>query len=266
MSERLVDEIRGRLRGERRLTADTRLDLDFADGVLTIEAEVDSVAVKRRLLVLGASHPAVVGIVDRLRVKPARAMGDGDVRDHVRRALVEELTFAELAIDGAGSPVSRAPAGRAAGAGEIGVGVADGVVTLAGTVPSLAHKRLAGVLAWWVPGTRDVVNDLDVAPPEADSDDEITDAVRLAIEKDPFVNSDAVGVATRDSVVTLTGMVPKDAEREMAELDAWYVFGVDDVRNEIVVHCGPVAGVAPEARGTPGRLGGPWHPRGTSSS
>jgi osmotically-inducible protein OsmY len=35
--------------------------------------------------------------------------------------------------------------------------------------------------------------------------------------------------------VTLTGLVPTDAEREMAEFDAWYVFGVDRVINQIAV-------------------------------
>lgn len=44
--------------------------------------------------------------------------------------------------------------------------VKKGIVTLNGEVPSLTHKRLAGVLAWWVPGTRDVVNGLEEVPAE----------------------------------------------------------------------------------------------------
>jgi osmotically-inducible protein OsmY len=47
--------------------------------------------------------------------------------------------------------------------------VVDGdVVTLNGQVPSLSHKRLAGVLAWWVPGVRDVVDGLAVEPTQSD--------------------------------------------------------------------------------------------------
>jgi osmotically-inducible protein OsmY len=34
----------------------------------------------------------------------------------------------------------------------------------------------------------------------------------------------------------LFGYVPTGTEREMAEFDAWYVFGVDEVINEIEVH------------------------------
>ncbi|NIO09735.1 MAG: BON domain-containing protein, partial [Deltaproteobacteria bacterium] len=39
-------------------------------------------------------------------------------------------------------------------AGEIEIEVENGVVVLNGHVPSMSHKRLAGVLAWWVPGSR----------------------------------------------------------------------------------------------------------------
>jgi osmotically-inducible protein OsmY len=46
--------------------------------------------------------------------------------------------------------------------GSIVVEVKDGVVTLNGEVPSLTHKRLAGVLAWWVPGVKSVVNRVEV--------------------------------------------------------------------------------------------------------
>ena len=60
---------------------------------------------------------------------------------------------------------------------------ANGVVTLNGEVPSLSHKRLAGVLAWWVPGTRDVINGLEEVPPEEDNDDELIDAMHVACWK-----------------------------------------------------------------------------------
>jgi osmotically-inducible protein OsmY len=35
--------------------------------------------------------------------------------------------------------------------------------------------------------------------------------------------------------VRLTGLVRSDAIRQAAEADAWYVFGVDDVVNDIAV-------------------------------
>ena len=52
-----------------------------------------------------------------------------------------------------------------------------GVVTLNGQVPGLDDKRLAGVLAWWVPGSRDVINGVAVEPPEDDDRDWSTSLV-----------------------------------------------------------------------------------------
>ena len=115
----------------------------------------------------------------------------------------------------------------------IDVMVNDGVVTLDGQVSSLSHKRLAGVLAWWVPGSRDVVNGLEVVPVQEDSDDEIAEAVKLVLEKDPLINAYRIRVTVRADVVTLEGLVVNNAESEMAEMDAWYVSGVDRVVNRL---------------------------------
>jgi osmotically-inducible protein OsmY len=180
--------------------------------------------------------PEVIGIVDRLHVMPAQRMGDGQIRDHLRYALVDEPAFADLAIHEVVKGhdlVAREPATGARGI--IAVAVEDGVVVLNGVVPGLAHKRLAGVLAWWVPGSRDVINGLSVDPPEKDSDGEITEAVRVALDKDPLVDAAQLRVTTDNSVVTLDGLVPTESERDLAEWDAWYVFGVDRVVNRIAV-------------------------------
>jgi hypothetical protein len=93
-----LDEIRGRLRSEPRLAPTDRVELALADDVLTIEGEVADVAVKRRLLPRAAAHPAVAGVIDRVRVRPAQQMGDGAIRDHVREALVAEPAFLELGL------------------------------------------------------------------------------------------------------------------------------------------------------------------------
>src|SRR5512132_47851 len=76
-------------------------------------------------------------------------------------------------------------AGLPGARGQIDIEVEHGVVTLNGSLPSLAAKRLAGVLAWWVPGVRDVVNGIAVDPPEEDAPIQIEEAVRIALDKDP---------------------------------------------------------------------------------
>ncbi|BDG05113.1 BON domain-containing protein [Anaeromyxobacter oryzae] len=231
----IPDAVRCKVAAEPRVDAPHHpITLSFTDGVLTMEGELADLAAKKLALERAASVPGVDHIVDRLRVAPARTMGDAEIRDHVRDLLLEEPVL---------QPLARATPSLEPGVplrpdvvlGTIGLSVARGVVTLDGIVPSLAHKRLAGALAWWVPGVRDVVNGLEVVPPEEDDDGEISDAVRLVLEKDPLVDASQLGVSTRRAVVTLSGVVRCGVERRAAERDAWCVFGVDGVTNHIEV-------------------------------
>jgi len=229
--------VRAALRSEPRLDLHRYpISIDVDGDTVTLEGEVANVAAKKLALERAAARPGVAGIVDRLRVVPAQSMRDHAVRDHIRDALVQEPAFADCAItliDGDRREEAHRPDGAA---GYVEVSVEDGVVVLNGELPSLARKRLAGVLAWWVPGSRDVVNGIAVVPDESDSDDAIADAVVLVLEKDPFVDAGQIRVGVRHAVVALTGAVPTETEREMAEFDAWYVFGVDAVDNRIEVH------------------------------
>ena len=206
------------------------------DGCLLLEGEVPSVAAKKLALESAAAVSGVAGIVDRLRVTPAVPMNDGEIRVHVRDAFVGELAFASLEIReldaGAWRLVRGAPEGRK---GTLDIEVQDGIVTLNGRVPGLTSKRLAGVLAWWVPGVRDVVNGIEADPPEEDSPGSIEEAVRVALEKDPLVNASQIRVGVRNTVVRLTGAVPAAVERDAAGRDAWCILGVDKVLNEIEV-------------------------------
>jgi len=204
------------------------------DGMLIVEGELPTIAAKKLALEHAAAVPGVNGIVDRLRVTPTRAMGDGEIRDHLRAALLEEPVLDRCTIrtfeSGGWQPVRQAAAAPPC---SIDVAINDGVVTLDGQVGNLSQKRLAGVLAWWVPGSRDVVNGLEVAPQQQDTEGEIAEAVKLVLDKDPLINGDRIRVRVRDAVVTLEGLVRNDAESEMAEMDAWYVFGVDRVVNRL---------------------------------
>ncbi len=232
----IVETVRKALASEPRIDlAHHPLRLSWNAGDLTIQGEVADIAAKKLALERAAAVAGVEGIVDRLRVAAAEPMGDDQTRTLVCDALLQDTAFAAVTISewdkGTLVPV-RVPA---LSEGLITVAVSDGAVTLDGEVPGLGLKRLAGVLAWWVPGSRDVINGLGVTPPESDDDGEITDAVRIALEKDPFVDAGQIRVSTHDAIVVLDGLVPTASEREMAECDAWYVFGVDRVINRIEV-------------------------------
>lgn len=208
--------------------------VDFDAGILTLEGNVKDIAAKKLALETGGAVATVTGIVDRLKVVAAEHMTDEVILEHVRDALLQEPALSNCALRlrlADRQLVMREPPTDSKAVVE--VAVHNGNVLLEGEVPSLSHKRLAGVLAWWVPGTQNVLNCLMVEPPEEDSDDEMTDALRLVLEKDPFVNADQIRIRARDRVVTLEGLVSNETESEIAEHDAWYVFGVDKVVNRL---------------------------------
>ncbi len=235
--EEVVTRVLARLEQELRVNLHAFPLLVSVDrGDLLIDGEVESVAAKKRVLEIAAGMPGVNGILDRIRVAPSERMGDGEILSHVLDELATEssldpcelkawrrdelFTLRPLPPDGRGSITAR---------------VEDGVVTLDGDVPSLTQKRLAESLAWWVPGTRDVVNGLGVEPYEEDSDEEIVDALEIVFDKDPLLKGTKIFATSRERTVTLVGTVRSDAQREAAEEDAWALFGVDCVVNELAV-------------------------------
>jgi len=210
--------------------------IGYSADAVVLEGEVESVAAKKLALEHAAAVEGVRGVVDRLRVAPAERRGDGAIRDSVCAFLQREPEFLQCAIRAVASGrVETLRDVPADGAGDIEVAVADGVITLEGRVSSHSHRRVAGVLAWWAPGCRDVVNSLAVEPPEEDTDDEVVDALRLVLEMDPLVQAEQISASCRNYVVTLEGLVRTGEESRQAERDAWCLFAVDRVVNRIEV-------------------------------
>ncbi|MBI3285402.1 MAG: BON domain-containing protein [Burkholderiales bacterium] len=210
--------------------------MHFVDGVLALEGEVPDIACKKRAIAMARSISGANGLLDQLRVDPGEHAGDGAVRDAVCGRIMQHVDFQNCSVGvwvKGQLETLREIAGDTSGA--LLVAVADGVVSLSGQVISLSHKRLAGVLAWWSRGCRDVVNELAVMPSEEDNDDEVSDALRLVLESDPFVHASQILISTKDQVVTLEGVVASETERKRIEQDAWYLFAVDDVINRMQV-------------------------------
>jgi osmotically-inducible protein OsmY len=235
--DRVLKEVRAALEREPRVNLHKfPVEMEFSDGVLTLEGEVEHIAAKKLSLEWAIAVQGVTGIVDRLHVTPAMRMGDGAILDAVRDALLQETTLKNCSlhmIRKGQLETIRAVADEPHGS--IRVSVNAGVVLLDDHVTGLMQKRLAGVLAWWVPGSRDVINGMEVVPEQPDSDEEMAKAVRIVLKKDPFVNEERIRVSVRKSVVMLEGDVPSMPQREMVEFDAWYVFGVDKVVNNLEV-------------------------------
>lgn len=238
IQERIFKQVQAALQHDAGISApEQSLAMDWRDGLLTLAGEVPNVAVKKQALAVAGRVPGVEGVVDRLRVGSPSPLGDGAVRDAVCQLLLGDVDLRNCLIRARVKgqlETLQDPGGEHSGS--IVVSVDDGVVTLSGEMISLSHTRLAVALAWWARGCRDVVNDLEVNPPEADNDDEVTDALRLVLETDPRVHASQIGIATKDYIVTLEGLVPSADERRFAEQDAWCLPAVGGVVNHLQIH------------------------------
>ena len=215
------------------------IQLDMTDdNALLLEGETGSLAAKKRALEIAGAIPEVRGVVDRLHVAPVERKGDGAILDTLQSLLLEarDLKNCTLRVMRKGQALTLQEARSEDASGDILASVKDGVVTLDGWVISLSHKRLAGVLAWWVPGCRDVLDALEVLPPEQDNDDEVSEALSLVLEMDPMIpHPGQIRVRTDHRVVTLEGVVGSQTESDRAEQDAWCLFAVDRVINRLAV-------------------------------
>jgi len=236
-SHPLIDQVRAALEVEPRVNLHRYpIRIEIEGDVVTLSGTVEDISAKRRAVLAASGVQGVREVIDELRVAPSTPMGQDEILVHVRDALYAEPAFCDYRLVTINHKqereVARAPEPSR---GEILVTVeADGRVILGGTVGGLADRRLAGVLAWWVPGSTDVRNDLQVEPPEEDNDGEILEAVELALEKDHAVDHHDITAGCKDAVVTLAGGIPTGAQRRLAEHDAWYVDGVRDVHNELI--------------------------------
>lgn len=120
--------------------------------------------------------------------------------------------------------------------------VKDGVVHLEGEVKSDAEREMAAELAKTVDGVKSVENELEVKndqPTLAEkfmdgaSDAALTTKVKSRLLASQNTSGFAIDVDTDDSIVTLSGEVESDTERELAELIAANTSGVEEVRNNL---------------------------------
>jgi len=119
----------------------------------------------------------------------------------------------------------------------IGVSVANGVISLSGTVRSYAEKLLAEKTVRGVKGARAVAEDLQVRydwqPKTSDAD--IAKRVADILEWDPLVPKDRIEVTVEDGVVKLAGKVNWHYQMNQAFEDASKISGVLRIDNLIQV-------------------------------
>jgi osmotically-inducible protein OsmY len=212
---------------------------DVAGSTVTLRGVVDNLKAKRAAEQVARNTVGVTYVQNRLKVRPLPEVEDSEVAEDVRDALLLDPYVQKYQID---------------------VTVANGVVTLRGTVDSYFEKLQADDVASMVLGVSEVKNNLDVEyegplayEPYLDGvyvydfdwydyepsytfvpDSEIRDEIQSQLWWSPFVDEDDVTVLVEDGVATLTGTVDSWSERESATQNA-YEGGAVWVDNELSV-------------------------------
>ncbi len=204
------------------------------DDAIRLVGEVGDIRAKRKAWRLARQATGRDDVIDQLTIVPGEPRGADELRQAALDTLKQEPVFAEISV-----VASREAPGNPARRGWIGVDTEGTRIVLVGEIDGLSQRRLAEVLCWWVPGSGDVDNRIHVEPPEPDTDTALASAAAIVLERDPSVDGDQIGVTARDATVRLEGVVPTAEQARLAELDCWYVAGVNDVDNQLLVQSAP---------------------------
>ncbi len=129
-------------------------------------------------------------------------------------------------------------------ADRIGVAVTDGAVTLSGQVHTYPEKQAALRAVLRIRGVRVVANEIGVQHEfEASTDADIAREAALAFDRSVVVPTRAVTATVHEQVITLTGAVDWQYQREEAQRAVATLPGVRGVHNTITVT--PEAVVSP---------------------
>ena len=120
-------------------------------------------------------------------------------------------------------------------ASDVGVAVKDGVITLAGFVPSFWEKDAAEKAAKRVYGVKGVANDIAVKPLWQRIDPEIARDAVHELESHVSIPADRIKVTVKDGWVRLEGTVDWEYQKSLAQSAMKKLKGVSGVTNKIQV-------------------------------
>ena len=196
---------------------DAGVSVDVSNGIVTLSGSVDSYAQSREAAEDAERVWGVSGVVNHLDVVVPgfHARSDADIA----AAAVDALKWN-----------SEVPQDR------ITLRVANGVVTLDGTVDWYYQRTAAENTVRYLFGVRDVVDRIRIEPRARVSADDIKNRIIAALERNAEADAERIVVETgRDGSVTLRGVVHSCAERSHAERAAWAAPGVRAVDDQVVV-------------------------------
>lgn len=185
----------------------TKIDLDVADGVVTLSGTVNNILAKERAAKIAAKVKGVRSVINHIQVQPSAFRSDAEIAKDIETALLED---------------------PAADSFEVDAKVDDGMVTLTGEVQSYQERNLVMKVAKGVRGVKGVESRLDVNYGIERTDTEIKAEIEQSLRWNLYIDDHLVNVTVNDGQVTLSGTVGSVAEKNKAEWTAW-VAGVESV-------------------------------------
>ncbi len=195
----------------------SEVNVEVHDGKVVLQGSVPTLIARHfaaaDALAVAGSH----GVENQLTVRyPSTVVvpGDEQIRSNIERVLEWN---AELDAE------------------HIRVQVANGIVTLEGSVDALWKLPLVEDLVARLSGVTAIDNKLAVVPTKDVSDERIAESVVEAFKRNPKINADAVEVTVANAVVKLTGAAHDWGAKELARDTAMRAFGAIGVDDELMV-------------------------------
>ena len=215
------------------------IQVDSESGIVTIDGAVPTEVQHDLALQLARDLGAVREVKDRLKVDPNQsATLENDLFRLVEDANITTRIQLQLLWN------------SQTGGLDIAVDTNDGEVTLKGTAGSAAERRTAERIALNTQGVRGVENRIEVRLEASSSDqpsnlagqirDQISDGwittrVAASLRFNNSIKDSNIDVSTNDGVVSLTGQVLSEKQKELAASTARSINGVEQVNNGLKV-------------------------------
>ena len=184
------------------------------NGVVTINGQVNSLNDKYRIFDIVSRIPGVKDVKDMIVVNAA------DVPDQIIKQNTEQSLHDATSI--------MEP-------DRIKVSVDNGIIFLNGTVSYYREKKSAESIATWQKGAEGVIDNLKVLSHKADISDANLQIILSQIIAKEFPISKNINISVKDGIATISGEIPRLADKYSIEEDFYPVLGVKGVIDNLKV-------------------------------
>lgn len=192
----------------------THVGVGVIDGAVTLAGEVATYPEKRLAEEAVRRVKGVHAVAEQLTVRAdATGPNDTDIAREAGAAIGRAVDIAHDAVTAT---------------------VQDRVITLHGHVPWHYQRQAAVRSVQYLPGVRDVRDELSVTPHVSTAD--IRSGIEAALVRHALIEADTVTVTSDEGgTVTIAGVVSSLAERDEIDQVAWASPGVTTVHNDVEV-------------------------------